>query len=269
MINPEIQARLRANYNPEGSDLRALQLKMLSMLISVDKICRENKIKYWLSSGTCLGAYRHGGFIPWDDDVDIEMLEKDYKKFCSVMQNNSDYGIVFQTTENDPGYNLSFGKIRDVHSTVKEVHDLDMFYKYKGIFIDVFSLIPTNSLVFSKLGHYMKRIELKLKYKMMRTGGYRSVYYVLKGLNNLILPLLKIGLSFRSFGNLRHEFGNCFLSLRNINDIFPLKYMQFEGYDFPVPRDTDSYLRKIYGNGYDSLPKLSKIEVHMNEFTLM
>ncbi|MDE6121888.1 MAG: LicD family protein, partial [Duncaniella dubosii] len=67
MIDPLIQQELRSRFNPDGSPLRSHQLLMLDMLKKIDRICAENNIKYWLSSGTCIGALRHGGFIPWDD----------------------------------------------------------------------------------------------------------------------------------------------------------------------------------------------------------
>lgn len=68
-----------SKYNGEGTTLRKAQLRMLDILIEVDKICRKHNIPYWLDSGTLLGAVRHGGFIPWDDDMDICVMRKDYK----------------------------------------------------------------------------------------------------------------------------------------------------------------------------------------------
>lgn len=65
---------LRQRYNPDGSLLRRQQMRMLHILVEVDKICQRHNIRYWLSSGTLIGAVRHGGFIPWDDDLDIEMM---------------------------------------------------------------------------------------------------------------------------------------------------------------------------------------------------
>ena len=79
-LDPAIESSLRARFNPPGSALRQAQLKMLDILVEVDRICRRNNISYWLSSGTLIGAARHGGFIPWDDDIDIEMLLPDYKR---------------------------------------------------------------------------------------------------------------------------------------------------------------------------------------------
>lgn len=62
-------------------ELRELQLRMLDILVVIDKICFENDIKYWLDGATLLGAVRNGGFVPWDDDIDISMLRDDYEKF--------------------------------------------------------------------------------------------------------------------------------------------------------------------------------------------
>ena len=76
---------LRQRYNPDGSLLRRQQLRMLDILVEVDRICKKHHIEYWLSSGTLIGALRHNGFIPWDDDLDIEMMRKDYLRLLEVL----------------------------------------------------------------------------------------------------------------------------------------------------------------------------------------
>ena len=84
MIDSRLNKELKERFSPVGSDLQKHQSKLLEILIYIDLICRDNQIDYWLSSGTALGAVRHGGFIPWDDDVDIEMTYKDYKRFEKI-----------------------------------------------------------------------------------------------------------------------------------------------------------------------------------------
>ena len=76
---------LRSRFNPEGSLLRRQQNRMTEILIEVDRICKKHHIQYWLSSGTLLGAVRHKGFIPWDDDMDIEMLRTDYERLMKIL----------------------------------------------------------------------------------------------------------------------------------------------------------------------------------------
>ena len=76
---------LKERFNPEGSLLRRQQNRMTEMLVFIDGVCRKHNIKYWLCSGTLLGCIRHGGYIPWDDDLDIEMLREDYLKLLKVL----------------------------------------------------------------------------------------------------------------------------------------------------------------------------------------
>ena len=72
-------------YNPEGSTLRKAQKEMVQVLGAFAEICEKHDIKWWLCSGTLLGAARHKGFIPWDDDVDVSMLKEDFKRLEKVL----------------------------------------------------------------------------------------------------------------------------------------------------------------------------------------
>ena len=89
--------QLKQKYNPEGSTLRRDQKELLRMLKKVDAICKEHNLKWWLSSGTLLGAARHKGFIPWDDDIDIVMLRKDAKRLEKILLKMEDEEFVFHS----------------------------------------------------------------------------------------------------------------------------------------------------------------------------
>lgn len=261
MIDPKLHAELRERFNPDGSVLRRHQLRMLDMLKYIDKVCQENNIPYWLSSGTCIGAIRHGGFIPWDDDVDIEMLGQDYKRFLKIMENRADGQYVVQTHANDAGYIHPFCKIRDKVSEIVENPISDRDYKYKGIFIDVFKMEPSNSRIIALIGKYLflgcwvtYKINNKTLRRICRSVNYFWAFVVIAPIMsfiNRIVPTTR----------LRHCFGSTFLKPRNINDIFPLHRIMFEDCEVNVPCNADKYLRNIYGD-YMRLPNLDKIAIH-------
>ncbi len=109
-----------SHYNPEGSVLRKAQMKMLEILDAFIEICDRHNINYWLACGTLLGARRHGGFIPWDDDLDVAILQSDYKKLLSILKEELPQNLKLQAKETDKNYWYYFAKIRDTNSRYYE-----------------------------------------------------------------------------------------------------------------------------------------------------
>lgn len=269
MIDDMIHKELRERFNPDGSLLRRHQLRMLEMLIYIDKLCRQNNIPYWLSSGTCLGAIRHGGFIPWDDDVDIEMLKSDFSRFKQVMKKNSNTNIVFQTHDSDPEYFAPYGKIRDLNSIIEENNCHDKYYKYRGIYIDVFVIEPSVSRTAARVsGSLQNRLQYplsKIQNHTLRKITTNSMYIVL---SKIVYPILSLITSHRLFSKkLRHIHGSGLVRPRYYDDLFPLVDMPFEGYSFPVPNNYHHYLSTLYGD-YMKIPELSKINTHLSKVAL-
>ena len=97
--------------------LRRLQLTQLEILKVIDKICREHDIPYSLYAGTLLGAVRHQGFIPWDDDLDVCMSRANYNRFLEVWEQVQPEGYLLQNKENAPEFPQSFSKIRKLDTT--------------------------------------------------------------------------------------------------------------------------------------------------------
>ena len=135
-----MDSELRKRFNPDGSLLRRQQLRMLELLEVIDVICRKHQIPYWLSSGTLIGAARHKGFIPWDDDLDIEMLRSDYLRLLKVLPQELPDNLALQTNETDPNYIFIYGKLRDKDSHLEETNSYDRIFHYTGIYIDIFPL---------------------------------------------------------------------------------------------------------------------------------
>lgn len=117
--------------------LRKLQLTQLEILEKIDKICCENNIQYSLYAGTLLGAGRHQGFIPWDDDLDICMSRENYERFLELWSQVKPEGYILQNKENTPGFTQSFTKIRKEHTTFLQ-YEWERGRYQTGIFIDIF-----------------------------------------------------------------------------------------------------------------------------------
>ena len=127
--------------------LRKLQLTQLGILKDVDSFCKKYGIRYSLYGGSLIGAVRHQGFIPWDDDLDICMSRDDYNRFIELWESIKPNGYILQNKDNTPLFTQSFTKIRKEHTTY--IQDVDNPLNYHtGIFIDVFPVdrIPGNKL---------------------------------------------------------------------------------------------------------------------------
>ena len=124
-------------YNETNYDIRVLQQKIIGNLEAIDRVCREHGLRYYLWAGTMLGAVRHKGFIPWDDDMDICMPRPDYEQLISHWREWLPQPYEVIATENDPTYPYPFAKIEDASTTVLERPD---FKFLEGVYIDVFPI---------------------------------------------------------------------------------------------------------------------------------
>lgn len=260
MIDKVFNDSLKARFAPKGSVLYNHQTRLLEMLIYIDNICRKNNINYWLSSGTALGAARHNGFIPWDDDIDIEMTYKDYIKFEKIMLNDVTFAI--QTRHTDDFYAAPYAKVRDKKSIIQE-HNQDTNYKYKGIYIDVF-IIERNPSLF--LSAFFSRIiwNLVLESGKANTTFRKHIYKLKKTIIYAMRDFFRIVLMAFPCKQYRHTLGGGFSrNVRYMNEIFPLKEVLFEGHLFMAPGNLDEYLTRIYGD-YMTLPDLDNIHPHVS-----
>jgi len=265
MIDERTQNELRLKFNPDGSPLRLLQLRMVEMLVWFDDFCSRYDIKYWLSCGTCLGAVRHSGFIPWDDDIYVEMHRKDYERFCKLFSENEQY--VLQTHENDLYYTAPFGKLRDKQSIMSESDGIDVNYKYRGIFIDIFPVEMASPLWAKVALHFRWKLTLEAKNQLSKQK--EQCFMKRKSIFFRLLPLIGVlgKISFRK--RLMCCYGTGFLGeVRDKADMETLCELNFEGNSFKAPGKYEDYLTRLYGD-YMRIPKIDEIHTHMSSITFI
>lgn len=259
-----MQENLNALYNPEGSELRTLQLKMFDILKTVIAIADKHNITYWISGGTLLGAIRHGGFIPWDDDIDIEIMYPDYLRFLKILRQELPSDLYLQTPS-DRGYRLLFSKVRDRNSIVEEEDDVDNRYTERGIFIDIFPEERSYRWLKNIVDFFYGRAFRRLK----RGQPFKSVPYFFEYSTSLILYPIGIGLkeAARCFcritkpDNILHSYGIGNSTNHSISYILPVSKVLFEGIEVSAPNNPQLYLSKQYGN-FMVIPPKEKRNTH-------
>lgn len=247
-------------YNPEGSTLRKDQKEMLKALVAFAEICKKHNITWWLCSGTLLGAARHKGFIPWDDDVDVTMLKKDYKKLEKILAQMDSDEYFYQSIKTDPDHVNVFGKFRKKKDPVMSTDPRSQYFKYQGVGLDVFYIEKSTRFAAHLAKFFYKNMQHSTQYiknSFLRHFAIRTVQVINFG---LLIPIARLIGLVNPKKEYRLTLGAGFYKSKFfMKDIFPLSTMEFEGIEFPVPGNTDAYLTNIYGD-WRRLPSEEQIK---------
>lgn len=260
----------------ESKSLELLHSIQLDMLVKFDNICAENGLTYFLDSGTALGAVRHEGFIPWDDDVDVAMPREDYNRLLEIGENGLPDNLNLQTYKNDSNYMCPFGKIRLGNSFFPDI-DVEKM-RFQGIYIDVFPYdrLPDNKL-FAKTRILVSRFFWFLCVFSRRVyPGRNPLLKVLSSMSHRLSDAGKLKL-FQFYDRYCQRYngkgGNnwtCFswnmsqhhVYLFDEKELFPTSSALFEGKVLKLVQDAHSYLTKMYGD-YRVLPAVEKRKSHL------
>ena len=253
-----------------GDQLRQLQLIQLEMLVEVDRICRKCEIKYNIIAGTLLGAVRHGGYIPWDDDADVALLRPEYEKFRKACKTELDRSrFYFQDHRNTKGYRWGYGKLRRKHTLFLREYQEDMPYK-QGVFIDIFPLdgVPDNyilrslynfecfcvrKILWSKVGKkadsvFWKRQIYKLLSNISEKRIFEHYHRMICRSGTEMVRILLFPTPNREWGYYRRWYEES-------------EQILFEGIEFCGIKDFDGYLSFKFGD-YRSLPPEEDRKIH-------
>ncbi len=221
---------------PAEGQIRKIQLANLALLKELDYVCKQNGLKYWLDFGTLLGAIRHRGFIPWDDDIDTGMLREDYNKIIEA----------FKTTSRNPDIYAEVSCCGKGDCLIKVRHK-----KCEYLFLDIFPYDLYPSLQEKEQKILTKSWKKLIKKEIRPLSSKEEINSKLQELRDKIFFKTSENLDLVYGIDYNHPYDNWFCKYEFV---FPLKEAEFEGYNFPVMNNTDAYLRKTFGD-YMSYPK--------------
>lgn len=238
--------------------LRQAQLVLLHLLYVFDAICRKHGIQYWLAWGSCLGALRHDGFIPWDDDLDVGMTAKDYRRVLKILPKELPEDVRLQIPKGYPKIAICFAKLRDTHSFCGEARYDTTLLDPSGLYIDLFPFdeVPDVGASLAKLlikvcgstwhrYYYFKH----LASRSIRTALWSiPLAAVCKFCNILALALVSFLRLVLPCSNLSDAFNHGEARLYKKDWFKTTVPHKFEDGEFPIPVEADGYLKVRYGD---------------------
>lgn len=255
------------------SELRNVQEIEIEILRDIKRVCEENDIEYFLIGGTALGAQRHEGFIPWDDDIDIGMTRENYNKFLNIAQSYIHKDFFLQTPYEDKNSPFAYAKVRKNNTVFVEWCNRNV-RMHSGIYVDIFPYdnIPDDEFLRKKQFQkvqllqklFMWRQTPDINVKPLNIGEHiknfirRSIYLFIKLIpKKIILSKLNYQMCLYNDTNTKTKaclfFPKYMVECMENEVLYPLCYTMFENISVPVPNNIDKYLKTHYGN-YEELP---------------
>jgi|BioPla2DNA2_1021312.scaffolds.fasta_scaffold56926_2 lipopolysaccharide cholinephosphotransferase len=255
------------------SDLQQIEL---NILLDIDQFCKKHNITYYLGEGTLLGAIRHQGFIPWDDDIDILMKREDYEKFLKLAPSKMDADYEIQHSTTIKNYWSPFIKVRYLGKSLYKQQHIKHLTNHNGPCVDIFPLdyVPKQ---YSRAQYYQS---LKIKF-LRRTLSLKLGLTKKRSIKNSIMKFIgsflcvkyihnKLDKTFKKYktGKYIANLGSYYSIKKQTfpSDYYDLpRYVSFEGNSLPIPNKAETILSSIYGD-YMQLPPEEKrvIKHHYN-----
>lgn len=257
--------------------MNKIQEKCFNILLEIDRVCKLAHLQYYIYAGTLLGAVRHGGFIPWDDDIDIVMLREDYDKFptaCELYLEHSQFEL--QTTNTDPMASNPWMKLHDKNTAF--ISGLRRDGAMEGLNIDIFPVdnAPDDVKILNRRARYFDFMNIVYEFRYSYHNPNSSLKMKLfQRFVSLIPPLSEKKFKKKYDEKIREYNGQKTRSVVYFSNRKYLKkvidrsafdetvMLSFEGICFPAPREWKVVLEGLYGKNYMQLPpKEQQVTVH-------
>lgn len=262
---------IRVMTNEETIKLKKIQLEML---IDFDKVCKKHNLNYFLFGGTLLGAVRHGGYIPWDDDIDVVMPRDDLDKLEQIAQREFNDNYFFQNVNTDINYPLGIYKLRKNNTLFVEMAAGNN--SHNGIYIDIFPLDKVDASDVAKIDKRSKKIKLLTTVISYKCGFDYNFKFKTKFLCSIISllglkHLKRVRHKLMTLDNNRDDIKTYTVYPSNYGwkkqlleyDIyFPPSQISFEGVMFNAPNNTTDYLKNVYGDYMRLPPEEKRVPSH-------
>lgn len=273
-------------YELDEIERQQLQSCLIEMYLDIANVCKKYGLTIMLCGGSALGAIRHKGFIPWDDDLDTMMPRRDYEKFIQIFHNELSEKYAFYAPSSKEGVTNKFAKVIKKNTKLVDIYNVNTPFE-KGVFIDIFPIdaTPTNKLIRNVKGRvadiigvigtsvYMNKFDNQVIRSFMGQSKSSDKNYKMRLVVGKIFSFLKYETWYRIFDKLVSKSGDsayyCIPTGRKhyLGEVleedafFPPKEMEFEGEMVLVPNKIEEYLENLYGD-YMQIPPVEKRERH-------
>lgn len=254
--------------NVNTKKLKEVELSLLKAFIAV---CEKHSLRYFMVEGSALGAVRHGGFIPWDDDIDVGMPREDYEKFLAVAQADLPEGLFLQTPKTEPNYATPFAKIRDSRTTFIESSVKNLSINH-GVYLDIFVL--DGCVDYDACIKKTKMLKARIASRYAHKRSFKG--QILRFLSVLRYPCFKRAMQlldeiWRTVPYDTAENVVNYGSAWGKKEVMPREIYgngsigSFEGIAVRLPEKVDEYLTRLYGDYMTPPPPEKRIAHHACE----
>ena len=251
-------------------DIKRVQHRLLEMAIAIRDVLDKHNVPYFIPYGTLLGAVRHKGFIPWDDDFDLYLFDDTYEEGVNYLKDELPSGMFLEYFGTEPKYFHAWAHVKDENSiTDCDLYPQDSLYTHKGICVDLYrtKLIKDDEEKLYRAEEHKKYLERRLAFGFIQ--DIKAVEHKISELTYFINAEKERLSSLRVRNNRDMYAFQIFYDDRlYVDEVFPLKKYRFENTEFYGPQKAEALLTRCYGD-YMQLPPIEKRKPHYSKVVFL